>query len=267
MAAGFYLDRGSLYAKFRTQKNGRFVSLRFYSGIIIEDETQFTSGKVPSCTDQEIDKKIVSIRQAINDVTTENDPFKLNNETFTKQINEKLKARKLANKKADPFLSQTPFFTYADMFYQKLVAKKGYDNAKSINTAINLVRAYKPKLSFEEIDKDFDKGFLDYLEGLDLSKNYIAKMFGNLSRILNEATVDNVNSKLDYLQFKHEREEADNVYLNEEQLQAIYELRFDLSGDWKADFIKYTGWKEVKGWTEAQYKDSVQKCVKALENY
>jgi hypothetical protein len=272
MATGFYLDKNSVWVRFRQQYNGKTISLFFYPNIIIEDATQFTGGKAASCTDRVIDKKLLSIRQAINDVIDENNPFDLNNDLFTQLINEKLKPRKLANKKAEPKATSTPFFTFAERFVAFKEANKGKVGNKdwaSFRTTVRMLKTFRPKLTFEQIDRKFNEDFLTYMQDtLDSGDNHIAKMFSNLKRILDKATDDGINTRLDYLRFdKKKRREAFNVYLNEKQLLKLFNMRITASGNPKQDFIKYSGKKDgVPGWTDNQYKESVSDMVRSLEN-
>lgn len=272
MATGFYLDRGSVWVRYRQQYNGQQFSLFYYPGIIIEDPEAFTAGKAPSYSDPKIDRRLRNIRTAIEEVIDENDPLKLTNDLFGRLINEKLKHKKEANKKGDDGFTKTAFLPFARAFAddkERNKEKVGCKDWKSIKSLVNMVEEFNPKLTFEQIDRKFDEKFLAFLQDeKDASDNYIAKLYGNLKRILDKATKEEINTKLDYLLFeKKKRRQVVNVYLNETQLEIIYNLKLEVSKDPKADYLRLTGKTEgVKSWTHEQYRECVSGMIRSLDN-
>lgn len=272
MATSFYLEDGCVRVKFRQQYNKAQVSLNYFPGISIEDPEAFTGGKAPSCTDPIIDKKLRNLRYAIEEVIEENNPFKLDNNSFCKLINEKLKHRNEGNKKGDDSFTRTAFFPFAEKFAAVKESNKnkvGNKDWKSIKSTVNLVKAFKPKLTFEQIDRKFDEDFLTYLQdNKNASDNYIAKMYGNLKRIIDSATKEGINTKLDYLLFeKKKRRGVYNVYLSEKQLEMVYNLKIEATRNPKADYLRLTGKTEgVKGWSPDQYRECVSDMIRSLNN-
>lgn len=131
-----------------------------------------------------------------------------------------------------------------------------------------MLKKFKPNLVFERIDKTFNDDYIEYMQKKGQSDNYIAKMFGNLKQILDKATDDGINKKLDYLRFeKKKRRKAFSVYLSEKQLEAILNMKFDLTGNPEADFLRYSGRETgVPGWTAEQYRQSTELMIESYEN-
>jgi integrase len=96
------------------------------------------------------------------------------------------------------------------------------------------------RIDFDSMDLDFYTDFVKYLEtvkavtnekGKKVKKygftaNNIGKNIKNLKRILNEASTPemNVNKFTYYKRFKVIKEDTDTIYLNESELQALYDL-------------------------------------------
>lgn len=84
-------------------------------------------------------------------------------------------------------------------------------------------------IDFDNIDMDFYNDFKEWSENQNLSINYIGKHIKTLKTFLVKATNDKVNFNIDYLNsdFKILKEDAENIYLNLEELKRIYDI--DLS--------------------------------------
>lgn len=91
------------------------------------------------------------------------------------------------------------------------------------------------KIDFDNIDMDFYNDFIEWCEGQNLSMNYIGKLIQTLKVFMNNATQEKINKNLDFKnpRFKVTREETENVYLDLEELNKIYNL--DLSNHPKLD--------------------------------
>jgi site-specific recombinase XerD len=237
MATGTYLFNGNLYLNYREQRNGRSISLKYFPGIKIDiskDKKAWEGGKVQKSKNPKINDKILDIKQAIKDVIAEcSDMFKLNNDTFSKLINNKLSPRKLENKKAE--IQQTPFYKYCDMFYEQVSIDIGERRAKTIKTTINKIKEFRPHLTFEQIDKKFYTDLVRWLNNLDLPNgkdktkkmalNTVGTYIKELKRIMNYATDQGANKNLAYRDFKKPSEDVFNVYLTEKEIEKIYKLK------------------------------------------
>lgn len=91
------------------------------------------------------------------------------------------------------------------------------------------------KIDFDDIDINFYNDFVNWCEKQNFTKNYIGKLLQTLKFFLNTATIEKINTNLEFKspRFKIIREEVDNVYLSLDELNKIYEL--DLSKHPKLD--------------------------------
>jgi|TARA_R110002050_G_scaffold290419_1_gene444114 integrase len=81
-------------------------------------------------------------------------------------------------------------------------------------------------IDFSNIDMDFYNDFVEWSENQNLTKNYIGKHINTLKTFMNNATYDKVNKNLEFKnpRFKVLKEEAENIYLNLEELDKIFKL-------------------------------------------
>ena len=91
------------------------------------------------------------------------------------------------------------------------------------------------KIDFDNIDMDFYNDFIDWCEKQNLTRNYIGKLVQTFKFFLNTATLEKINTNLEFKnpRFKVIREDVDNIYLSLEELNKIYKL--DLSKHPKLD--------------------------------
>jgi integrase len=81
-------------------------------------------------------------------------------------------------------------------------------------------------IDFSNIDMDFYNDFVEWSENQNLTKNYIGKHINTLKTYMNNATYDKINKNLEFKnpRFKVLKEEAENIYLNLEELDKIFKL-------------------------------------------
>jgi integrase len=112
------------------------------------------------------------------------------------------------------------------------------------------------KIDFKDINMEFYNGFTEYLQGEKLAVNTIGKKIQTLKIFLNSAKEENKNSYEAYKskKFVATTEEADTIYLNEDELTKIYEH----------DFSKTPGLDRVRDlflvgcWTGCRFSDIAQ---------
>jgi integrase len=123
------------------------------------------------------------------------------------------------------------------------------------------------RVDFDTMDNEFYTDFVEYLETIKtitnakgkkinkygFSANTIGKHIKNLKRILNEAASPemNVNKFTYYHRFKVIKEDSDSIYLNEQELQAMYEM--DLSNNPRLDRVRDLFL--VGAWTGLRFSD------------
>lgn len=215
MAIGFYLSRDSIYAIYRVQKNGKRINLTYYPGITIENINDWRKDKQRT-KDEKTNNDLVKIEKAIIDIMDEVDPFQLTNETFAQCINQKLYGKPATH---------TSFFDYSEEFVKQAKANKGHEFANSFRTVLNKLREFDSSLTFERIDKKFYREFVNWLQGKGFSANYTGSMIRDLKRILNKASEDEINTLNTFESFKVMAEDVFNIYLTEEEIQRIYDVK------------------------------------------
>jgi len=84
-------------------------------------------------------------------------------------------------------------------------------------------------VDFETINKDFYIKFTDYLKAANLKPNTIGSHIRRIKRLMNEANEDKLTSNQEHRarNFKVLKEDADTIYLNTEEIQALYKLKIE----------------------------------------
>jgi hypothetical protein len=208
---GFYSDRGSIYTKFRRQKNNRKVSLIYYPGIPDEGWDKLKR----RFKDDVLNQQIISVEKAIFEVVKKNDPFELTNESFSELIK-----FELSGKTKQP----TPFFAYCEQYFEYACKITSRRRAQTVRTTIHKIQEFKPDLTFEQIDKKFFREFLQHCNDQNFATNYTGSIVRDMKRILNYATENDENTNMAYKSFKKPMEDVFNVYLTEDEIQRIYDL-------------------------------------------
>lgn len=95
----------------------------------------------------------------------------------------------------------------------------------------------KRQLTFEDITGKFERAFKNHLTtGKNLSLNSIGTAIKCLKAVLNYSVEMGWTEKTDFRKFKVEKEEADSIYLNPEELHAL--LILDLSQNTRLDRVR-----------------------------
>lgn len=157
----------------------------------------------------------------------------------------------------------TTLIEFGEYFIEKmrrqLITEKR--NTKSIiagsyEQTLNCLRDYagdkNKRVDFDTMDSEFYNDFVRYLETIKIitdengkkikkygfSLNTIGKHIKNLKCILNEAATPEmgVNKFTSYKRFKVDAEEVESIYLNEGELQALYDL--DLTSNTRLDRVR-----------------------------
>ena len=142
----------------------------------------------------------------------------------------------LNNRKRDK-TGETKTYTILSDFASDYI--KSVETTKKKNTllqykqTLGLLTAFETKkgkkITFEKVNLDFYNDFMDYLTNeKKYSPNTRGKHIQNIKMFLNEATERGINTKLDYKskRFKTTSESVENIYLNETELDTIYEYDF-----------------------------------------
>lgn len=219
MAINFFVNRDSIYAIYRKQKDGRRINLTYFPGIQINDEWKPDRQRFNPKTKEleDFNKTLLEVEVAFNKVLETHDPFKLENAKLAELIEENMQNKP----------RYTPFFEYCGNYFEHASKRFTKRRSQQVLTAINKIKDFNPNLTFEQIDKRFYRDFTQYLMDKNFSSNYIGSIIKNLKRILNYATENDDNKNLEYKNFKKPSEEVYNIYLSEEEIERIYNLVID----------------------------------------
>lgn len=235
MSLKFYLDKGSVFAFFRKQKNGHKVELKYFPEISAgSKDWNEAKQRFKEVSQDNIDKNktLNKVELSIKTIIDKHDFYSLTKESMAELLETMMSGVKI---------TETPFFAYCDQFYEDKKKLSGFERNKSIQTTINILKEYSPNLVFEKVDHRFFREYIQYLNSKQYSKNYIAKQVSNIRRIISQATSDRINTNMDFKEFKSDRENVYNIYLNEKEIEAIYNVNLKLTDDYKADYQKYIG--------------------------
>jgi site-specific recombinase XerD len=162
-----------------------------------------------------------------------NDGFEPSNGLIKKELDKAIRFSE--SKKVD-------FFTFMKEYIEESKSLKAIGTIKAYNTTQKRIENYcKSKnktLQFEDIDLEFYNSFVAYLTKENYSQNTIGKHIKILKTFLNEATERGINKTVDFKRRKFKRltEDTDKIYLNEKELEAIYNL--DISKDKQLESIR-----------------------------
>lgn len=156
----------------------------------------------------------------------------LTSEYIKEQLNNRL------NKKAG---KQKSFFDYFDEFIAVTKPIKKENTIKKYTTLLNHLKNFQReknfKLSFEKMDMKFYETFTAYcisdLKHLNIS---IGKNISNLKTFLHWATDRGYNTNTAFLKFKVKKEDADIIYLTENELMRLYKL--DLGNNKRLESVR-----------------------------
>jgi len=122
----------------------------------------------------------------------------------------------------------------------------------------------KRKPRFEEVDSRFYELYNDFLLNMDLSVNTISKDWKHIKAIMRVAKNQKLHTSIDFESFKRKSEETDTIYLTEDELKAIYNLKLKGSLDLARDYfiigcytgLRYSDWDKLNS---SVIKDGIAK--------
>ncbi|GAB3750038.1 site-specific integrase [Spirosoma pomorum] len=106
----------------------------------------------------------------------------------------------------------------------------------TLNGLIAFSTTYKYPLSFENIDINFYNSFTAWLIEKNYATNNVSKYIENVKGFMSAAVDEGLTTNLAYRKFSNLREDVENIYLTEAELQRIYEL--DLSKNVRLDKVR-----------------------------
>jgi integrase len=172
----------------------------------------------------EFNSRLNSIRSKANDAYRKvlNDGLEPTNLLIKKELDKTIRFE--VSQKVD-------LFSFISKYIEESKALKASGTIKAYNTTQTKLKDYctseKKNISFEDIDLEFYNSFISYLTKEDYSQNTIGKHIKVLKTFLNEATERGINKNVDFKKrkFKRPTEDTDKIYLNVDELEAIYKLK------------------------------------------
>lgn len=95
---------------------------------------------------------------------------------------------------------------------------------------------YPRTLEFDNIDAGFYKAFTAWLTSRNYATNNVSKYVENVKGFMSAAVDEGFTTNMAYRKFSNLREDAENIYLTEAELQRIYDL--DLSKNVRLDRVR-----------------------------
>lgn len=145
---------------------------------------------------------------------------------------------------------------------------RNINNWKGYNNTYNHLNSFfgRNLPDFEDIDMSFYLRYNNYLLEQNLSTNSISDHWKFIKAIMRKAQSLKLHSNTEYQLFKQTKEKANTIYLNEDELQKIYDL--DLTGylDKARDYflvgcytgLRYEDWEQV---TKEKIKDGMMTII------
>jgi len=146
----------------------------------------------------------------------------------------------LIDKYWNPEKYQTTLFRFIEVFIEKAKTKPNHKTGRPVsykmqreyNVTFDYLKKYSEKIKkiidFKDINIEFYDGFIQFLQEKNLAVNTIGKKIQTLKIFLNAAKEENKNPYEAYKSRRFEAltEEAETIYLNEEELNQIFEYDF-----------------------------------------
>jgi len=114
--------------------------------------------------------------------------------------------------------------------YKNKISTAHLDHYKGLKTHLEGFQAKKGfRVDFDTIGKDFYIRFTDYLKEFGLKPNTVGGHLKRIKRLMNEANEDKLTTNRDHQnrEFKVIKEDVETVYLNENEIKALYEMQID----------------------------------------
>jgi integrase len=142
----------------------------------------------------------------------------------------------------DKVLSFFEFIEYYTDFKEKdkfekngIIKTVGTSTLYEYRRVFQLLKDYRERtkttLNYKDINRDFISSFQEYLEDLNLKTNTIGKHIKNIKMFMNKAHIEGYHNNLKYKNFKVLRETVKVEYLNEKELEELYNRRSGFSED------------------------------------
>lgn len=267
--------RGNLIPVYCRLKSGRNIDMTSKSGILVQpdhfnNKTGFVRQIVEASNKDQINSDLRNLKNFIfNELSNVTNVSDIPNGWLTNTIDKYWNPERYKEKVIDLF---TFIQDFIDKAPTRINPKSGrpvcYKVIREYERTFYYLKEYSKNkgtaLDFKDIDLNFYYGFIEYLQGENLANNTIGKKIQTLKIFLNAATDQGYNH---YKHYKSHRfiaisEESQSIYLNQDELQAIYDL--NLTDKPKLDRVK--DMFIVSCWTGVRFSDISQITPDSIEN-
>ncbi|MDU8885211.1 tyrosine-type recombinase/integrase [Yeosuana sp. MJ-SS3] len=218
--------------------------LRYSTGLEVLDSKNWDSEKMRiknvlvEVHKNDVNNKLTDIQAFLEKTYTRlsvTENIEVDNEILKTELNSFLNKNKHPEEKTE-HLELLPFYKWFINNYQKnpLVTTgqpMAPGTARTYKNGYTLLKKFNDtqfKLNYEKINIDFYDAFLSYMYENEYSLNYIGTQIKILKTIMNASFEKGFHNNLDFTKkyFKKPVEEVNNIYLNQEELQKIFDLDF-----------------------------------------
>ncbi len=256
-------------------RSGRDIDITVKSGIKVQpNQFNNNSGEVRQIAEaidkDKINKNLRDLRNHIfNELSNVQDHAEKNREWLSLTVDKFWFPEKYAEKIID-------LFTFIQDFIDKAPTRVNPKSGRPV--CYKMIREYErtfyylkeysnhidTPIDFKDIDLDLYYGFVEYLQSLNLATNTIGKKIQTLKIFLNAATDKGYNKFRHYKspRFSAITEESQSIYLNQDELNAIYSL--DLSGNERLEKVRDLF--IVGCWTGVRFSDISQITPNSIDN-
>lgn len=129
--------------------------------------------------------------------------------------------------------NKTSLVEYIPIFQARYKNKVSANHIQHFNGIKTHLETFQKKtgtvVTFNSIGKDFYISFTDYLKAAGLKPNTIGSHIRRIKRLMNEANEDKLTTNQEHRArgFKVQKEDADTIYLTEDDIHALYKLKID----------------------------------------
>jgi len=235
----FYLDK--------ERKNGSLILVTFTFN---HERLRFSTGlNVPKKAWDDKDQKAKPLKEfaETNKHLRDVNSFLLNiyDELFVKGVKiskEDVKSKSLeirdayqvfAGRKKVAISNKASLIEFIPIFQERYKNKISTNHLRHFNGLKNHLETFQKKtgtiVDFDSISKDFYITFTDYLKAENLKPNTIGSHIKRIKRLMNEANEDKLTTNQEHraIGFKVLKEDADTIYLTEDDITALYNLKID----------------------------------------
>ena len=235
----FYIDK--------ERKNGSLILVTFTFN---HERLRFSTGlNVPKKAWDDKDQKAKPLKEfaETNKHLRDVNSFLLNiyDELFVKGVKiskEDVKSKSLeireayqvfAGRKKVAISNKTSLIEFIPIFQERYKNKISTNHLRHFNGLKNHLETFQKKtgtiVDFDSISKDFYITFTDYLKAENLKPNTIGSHIKRIKRLMNEANEDKLTTNQEHraIGFKVLKEDADTIYLTEDDITALYNLKID----------------------------------------